>query len=94
MSNKEIKKNYDDVSNLLKNNVVKVIFTKVNGEKRTMRCTLREDLLPPVPEDTVPSTKLKRPVNTAIRSCWSIDDAGWRSFRLDSIVEMIVEDGN
>ena len=30
----------------LKQNVVKVNFTKVNGEERTMNCTLHESVLP------------------------------------------------
>ena len=36
----------DDLLKDLRSNVVEILFTKVNGEQRTMRCTLQERLLP------------------------------------------------
>ena len=40
----------------LKNNLVKVVFTKVNGDERTMNCTLHDSVLP---EPTITETKKK-----------------------------------
>jgi len=68
----------------LKRNLMKVVFTKVNGEERTMLCTLHESVLP---EPMLSST---RKVNPDTISVWDIDNNGWRSFRIDSIKEVKV----
>ena len=68
----------------LKRNLMKVVFTKVNGEERTMLCTLHESVLP---EPMLSST---RKVNPDTISVWDIDANGWRSFRMDSIKEVKV----
>jgi hypothetical protein len=69
---------------LLKENVVEVSFTKVNGDERKMKCTLKPDFLPeppdrggqPGPEHTLP--------------VWDIEKNGWRSFRIDSVHDYTV----
>ena len=63
----------------LSNQVVNVTFTKVNGEKRTMKATLRADSLP--------ETKNSRSSNDDIIPVWDIENASWRSFRVDSVIE-------
>jgi len=60
---------------------MKVVFTKVNGEERTMLCTLHESVLP---EPMVSST---RKVNPDTISVWDTENDDWRSFRIDSIKE-------
>ena len=40
----------------LKKNVIKVTFTKVNGDERVMRCTLHDSILP---EQTIVGIKKK-----------------------------------
>mgnify|MGYP002641684500 FL=1 len=72
----------------LKNNLVKVVFTKVNGDERTMNCTLHDSILP---EPTITETTKK--VNPDTISVWDIDNGGWRSFRLDSIKEFRIVSG-
>jgi hypothetical protein len=69
----------------LKRNLMKVVFTKVNGEERTMLCTLHESVLP---EPTI--TESTKKVNPDTISVWDIDNNGWRSFRMDSIKEVKV----
>lgn len=69
----------------LKRNLMKVVFTKVNGEERTMLCTLHESVLP---ESTI--TESTKKVNPDTISVWDIDNNGWRSFRIDSIKEVKV----
>jgi hypothetical protein len=67
---------------LLENNVMSIDFTKSDGTKRNMICTL-------VPNYIDSSAKLqpdginKKPANS-IR-VWDIEKHGWRSFRLDRI---------
>tara|TARA_B110000467_G_scaffold148795_1_gene154936 strand:- start:739 stop:984 length:246 start_codon:yes stop_codon:yes gene_type:complete len=69
----------------LKNNLVKVVFTKVNGDERTMMCTLHHSVLPePI------LTEEDRKINPDTISVWDINNGGWRSFRLDSIKEFKV----
>ena len=71
----------------LQNNIVEVTFTKVNGEKRVMPCTLMADLLPAQP---VTENKKTKPVNEAVVSAYALESSGWRSFRVDSITDMKV----
>lgn len=68
----------------LKRNLMKVVFTKVNGEERTMLCTLHESVLP---EPILSST---RKVNPNTISVWDTENDDWRSFRMDSIKEVKV----
>ena len=68
----------------LQKNIMSVVFTKVNGEERTMNCTLSEYILP---ETTGDSTKKE---NLEVLSVWDIDKDAWRSYRLDSIKDLKV----
>ena len=61
-----------------------VKFTKVNGEVREMPCTLREDIIPKVEPKT---ERLKKP-NESVLSVWCLDKQEWRSFRVDSVLEL------
>lgn len=79
--------NREQIVEQLKNNVCEVTFTKVNGDKRVMPCTLREDMLPPVVKEDV---NADRKVNEKTVSVWVTDANGWRSFRVDSVLELKV----
>jgi len=70
---------FETLKNLLKTNVMVVTFNKVNGEKRIMNCTLREDILPEVNSD---STRKK---SDNVLSVWDVGVNDWRSFRYDSV---------
>lgn len=72
----------------LKRNVMRVTFTKVNGDERVMRCTLHDSVLP-----EQPISEIKKKENQDVLSVWDLDNSGWRSFRLDSIKEMKVVEG-
>ena len=83
----------DTILNDLRQNVMQVTFTKVNGENRIMRCTLRRDLLPP--DYVITEEKKERAFhqeNTNVISAWDMENKGWRSFRIDSVI--YVEDVN
>jgi hypothetical protein len=69
---------------LLKITEVELIFFKVNGDVRNMRCTLSEDK---IPEDKRPkgSTTKQSPKGTI--AVFDLDKNDWRSFRYDSIKE-------
>lgn len=69
--------------NLLSRGTYDVTFTKVNGESRTMPCTLQKDKLPPAPvrEST-------REAKVDSMSVWCIDKQEWRSFRVMNVTEV------
>lgn len=67
----------------LKVGVVKVSFTKVNGERRDMACTLCEDLLP----ETKSVTESKKKKNPDVQSVYDVDAKGWRSWRWENVIE-------
>jgi len=75
----------DDLSEMLKQNVLVVDFTKLNGDKRVMTCTLREDMKPKATKtDPMSQTKV-REVSDAVVSVWDVNARGWRSFRYERI---------
>lgn len=74
-----------DLTDLLYRGTVDVCFTKQNGERRNMRCTLHEDYLPPF-DRTV--TRLSKTKPEGLMTVWDIDNDGWRSFNLDSILSV------
>ena len=74
-----------DLKNLLDQNVVVVDFTKLNGDKRVMTCTLREDIKPPATKTDTMSQKKVREISDAVVSVWDVNARGWRSFRYDRI---------
>lgn len=72
----------------LKHNLCEVTFTKVNGEVRTMPCTLREDIIPKPPTDVASKSTIKRHENQNIVSVWCTDKNAWRSFRVDNVTDV------
>lgn len=73
----------EEVSTNLKSAVATVVFEKVDGTLRTMRCTLMEQYLPEQTEK-----KSGKTPNDTTLAVWDLDNGGWRSFRLDSIREI------
>jgi hypothetical protein len=74
-----------DLKFQLEQNVLTVDFTKLNGDKRVMTCTLREDMKPRATKDDALSQKKVREVSDAVVSVWDVNAKGWRSFRYDRI---------
>jgi len=71
-----------------------VEFTKVNGEVRTMPCTLSESLIPPPSVHVTntdnpidfPAPKREKKVNLDVMSVWCLDKKEWRSFRIANVI--------
>ena len=70
-----------------------VEFTKVNGEVRSMPCTLNEALLPPPVHVTntdnpvdFPAPKKEKKQNPDVMSVWCLDKKEWRSFRIANVI--------
>ena len=66
---------------LLHETHVNVIFTKANGEKRHMVCTLKEA---DIPEDKRPKNGGKAGPEDSV-AVFDLEKQEWRSFRFDSI---------
>ena len=75
----------EDLKMQLDQNVLVVDFTKLNGDKRIMTCTLREDMKPPATKTDTMSQKKVREISDAVVSVWDVNAKGWRSFRYDRI---------
>lgn len=75
----------DTLLNDLRKYAVAVYFTKINGEKREMRCTLRPDLLPPTYVNEQTEEKKFHEENREVIAVWDLVKGGWRSFRVDSV---------
>ena len=86
------------IRGLLVNGVYNVTFTKVNGETRTMPCTLKEDMLPPKPVHVTntdnpvdfPKVKKQNPENLSV---WCTDKQEWRSFKIMNVTSVEAVDG-
>lgn len=70
---------------LLKQHVLEITFTKVNGEERVMPCTLREDRLPAREPVLEGSSSKRRPPPDGNVSVFCTDKNEWRSFRFDNL---------
>ena len=70
---------------------VEVTFTKVDGDIRTMPCTLNEALLPVVvqitPSADTPPARVKK-FNPAVMSVFCTDKQEWRSFRIENLISV------
>jgi len=81
----------EELIETLKTNVCEVTFTKVNGEVRTMPCTLKEDIVPAYERKT--PVKEATDKEKATLSVWCTDKQAWRSFRVDSVTEVKISMG-
>ena len=81
-----------DLNNLLEQNVLTVDFTKLNGDKRVMTCTLREDMKPRATKDDTMSQKKIREISDKVVGVWDVNAKGWRSFRYERINSVDIVD--
>ena len=71
---------------ILKENKVKIDFVKQDGSMRTMTCTLHKDMI--VPYERKTQDAKPKPANPDLISVWSVEDKGWRSFKMSSVKEI------
>lgn len=80
------------LSEMLHSGRYEVEFTKVNGEKRIMPCTLNESLIPPEPvheSNTDKSApKKEKKINPDVLNVWCLDKKEWRSFRIANVISV------
>ena len=88
--NNEVQPSIDILRDMLRGGVCEVTFTKINGDLRTMPCTLKEDMLPPQ-VSVEGEEKRERKVSDTSLAVFVTDISEWRSFRLDSIHSISVK---
>jgi hypothetical protein len=71
---------------MLRTGKLEVSFIKKDGTGRVMNCSLQDKYLPVMMDDEEAATK----DNPDVLSVWDIDNGGWRSFRINSIVSVKV----
>ena len=80
--------NRSDMLDKLREEVCTVTFTKVNGEKRVMDCTLN---MKTIPKEHQPKSdgNLAEGVEATINviKVYDVKAEGWRSFRVDSVTQ-------
>ena len=74
----------DYIKNALQNGELSVKFIKKDGSERSMRCTLKADLLPEQ-TDLEEQVQKKTPNPDGLR-VWDLEKNARRSFRFDSII--------
>jgi hypothetical protein len=78
--------NRAELKTALQNDIVTVRFEKADGSLREMRCTLQASYLP----EQVAEEKKVRAENDTVLAVWDLDNGGWRSFRMESIKNIVV----
>lgn len=76
----------EDIKYALQRMVGEIRFTKVDGTERVLKCTLQPSVLPIVEEV---EGKISKPENPNTLSVWDLENNGWRSFKIDSIISAI-----
>ena len=71
-----------NIQDLLRKVILAVTFRKSDGSDRTMKCTLRSDL---IPEAHKPTGKKTIKENEYTVRVYDLDKSAWRSFRFDSV---------
>jgi hypothetical protein len=75
----------DEMKAALAKGVCTVIFEKLDGTERTMKCTTNLEY---VPEEAQPRTS--RDGSDRVIAAYDVTLAGWRSFRVESVKEFTV----
>jgi hypothetical protein len=84
---KELIMDVTQLRSLLRQNVVTVTFTKVNGDIRVMDCTTKWELIPP---SGWPQGKIELSEETSNKTIrvYDVKAQGWRSFIIDNVTQV------
>lgn len=78
----------DWLKGLLRNGTYDITFTKVNGETRTMPCTLESSKLPTAVVKENTTVQVEKVVKPDSLRVWCTDKQEWRSFRVMSVTSI------
>ena len=82
----------EELMELLHKEVAVVTFKKLNGDERTMPCTLIPQFLPPAKKDDAITQKKVREISDKVCAVWAVESTGFRSFRYDRVTKIEVID--
>lgn len=80
-----------ELTELLYNNVANITFTKLNGEVRVLKGTLKSEFLPKkeiieeIAIESIVEKKERKATNENVVVVYDIEKGGYRSFRVDSV---------
>ena len=80
-----------EVVEVLEKYTALVKFKKLNGDMRSMKCTLVKGMIPSATKEDTMSQKKVRNLNEEVLAVWDVEKEGWRSFRLENIVSIEYE---
>ena len=75
----------EQIKNILRSQISTVVFLKNDGERRSMKCTLNMDHVPP---SQWPKGKLTEQVSTDQVRVYDVDAKGWRSFNFKNFISI------
>jgi len=78
----------EEILEILKSGETAVMFTKVDGTRRNLHCTLKMELIPKLafPAESISG---KKKLSEDVIRVWSLGDEAWRSFRIDSVITVV-----
>lgn len=80
----------DRLVKTLRNNVATVTFTKTNGKKRVMKCTLNRDLFSKQTLKALDESSGSRGKIPGVLPVYDLEKKAFRSFRLGSVISVKV----
>lgn len=82
-----------ELQEMLSTEIVDITFDKLNGDERTMKCTLIPSMLPPAQRDDKLSQTKVRNLEDRVVVVWMVkgEDSGWRSMRYDRIKKVEID---
>ena len=75
----------NELIEMLKERIINVKFTKTDGSVRSMKCTLNEKIVPSYEN----KSGREKNINNNIVVVWDTEKEDWRSFRYDSVIEVL-----
>lgn len=80
----------DSIVGMLRDGVVTVTFTKVDGTERVMKCTLMSEYVPQSQNSSANAVLLQESGSDNNISVWDVEANGWRSFRVGSVKSLSI----
>ena len=77
-------KQRDYLKSMLAEDILRVTFTKKNGDSREMYCTLQAEFIPEHKKYFSENTSIRKK-SLEVLAAFDMEKADWRSFRMDSI---------
>lgn len=78
----------NELVSILQESVANVKFLKIDGTERIMSCTLKQDIVPQATKEDPLSQKKIRSINEEVLPVWDTEKNGWRSFRVDAVLDI------